>query len=150
MDPLAARRSHHVQQQALEIGPFRERRKHRVVRCRSPDLQHLDGTSGLMRSGTDQTPEVLQGHCPGAGAREHDGAGSAGLQRQPVHVSIPVSRLLQVASALGQLRRVQDDHVPSITRINVVSQPREQIRVLEADMENFGNDFLNIVKRHFF
>ena len=25
-----------------------------------------------------------------------------------------------------------------------------QMRILEADMDNFGNDFLNIVKRHFF
>ncbi|MCL2325979.1 MAG: MotA/TolQ/ExbB proton channel family protein [Proteobacteria bacterium] len=37
--------------------------------------------------------------------------------------------------------------VPSVMAYNFFSQ---RIKVLQADMESFSNDFLNIVKRHFF
>jgi len=47
-----------------------------------------------------------------------------------------------VATAIGLVAAI-----PAVVAYNWLIG---RIRVLEADMENFGNDFLNIVKRHFF
>ncbi|MCB9526614.1 MAG: protein TolQ [Myxococcales bacterium] len=47
-----------------------------------------------------------------------------------------------IATAIGLVAAI-----PAVMAFNFFVN---KIRVLEADMENFGNDFLNIVKRHFF
>lgn len=47
-----------------------------------------------------------------------------------------------IATAIGLVAAI-----PAVIFYNYFST---RARVLEADMENFGNDFLNIVKRHFF
>lgn len=47
-----------------------------------------------------------------------------------------------IATAIGLVAAI-----PAVMAYNYFVN---KIRVLEADMENFGNDFLNIVKRHFF
>jgi biopolymer transport protein TolQ len=47
-----------------------------------------------------------------------------------------------VATAIGLVAAI-----PAVVAYNWALS---KMRVLEADMENFGNDFLNIVKRHFF
>lgn len=47
-----------------------------------------------------------------------------------------------IATAIGLVAAI-----PAVMAYNFFSS---RIRVLEADMDNFGNDFLNIVKRHFF
>ena len=47
-----------------------------------------------------------------------------------------------IATAIGLVAAI-----PAVVAYNWIIG---RLRVLEADMENFGNDFLNIVKRHFF
>jgi biopolymer transport protein TolQ len=47
-----------------------------------------------------------------------------------------------VATAIGLVAAI-----PAVIFYNHFVQ---KTRVLETDMENFGSDFLNIVKRHFF
>jgi biopolymer transport protein TolQ len=47
-----------------------------------------------------------------------------------------------IATAIGLVAAI-----PAVMAYNFFSS---RIHVLEADMDNFGNDFLNIVKRHFF
>ena len=47
-----------------------------------------------------------------------------------------------IATAIGLVAAI-----PAVMFYNYFTT---RARVLEADMENFGNDFLNIVKRHFF
>ena len=47
-----------------------------------------------------------------------------------------------VATAIGLVAAI-----PAVVAYNWLLS---RMRVLEADMDNFGNDFLNIVKRHFF
>jgi biopolymer transport protein TolQ len=47
-----------------------------------------------------------------------------------------------IATAIGLVAAI-----PAVVAYNWALS---RMRILEADMENFGNDFLNIVKRHFF
>ena len=56
-------------------------------------------------------------------------------------VSGPIAEAL-IATAIGLLAAI-----PSVMAYNFFNQ---KIKVLQADMESFSNDFLNIVKRHFF
>ena len=56
-------------------------------------------------------------------------------------VAGPIAEAL-IATAIGLLAAI-----PSVMAYNFFNQ---KIKVLQADMESFSNDFLNIVKRHFF
>jgi len=56
-------------------------------------------------------------------------------------VAGPIAEAL-IATAIGLLAAI-----PSVMAYNFFNQ---RIKVLQADMESFSNDFLNIVKRHFF
>lgn len=56
-------------------------------------------------------------------------------------VSGPIAEAL-IATAIGLLAAI-----PSVMAYNFFNQ---KIKVLQADMESFSNDFLNIVKRNFF
>lgn len=56
-------------------------------------------------------------------------------------VSGPIAEAL-IATAIGLIAAI-----PSVMAFNFFNQ---KIKVLQADMESFSNDFLNIVKRHFF
>ena len=56
-------------------------------------------------------------------------------------VAGPIAEAL-IATAIGLLAAI-----PSVMAYNFFNQ---KIKVLHADMESFSNDFLNIVKRHFF
>ena len=56
-------------------------------------------------------------------------------------VAGPIAEAL-IATAIGLLAAI-----PSVMAYNYFNQ---KIKVLHADMESFSNDFLNIVKRHFF
>lgn len=56
-------------------------------------------------------------------------------------VAGPIAEAL-IATAIGLLAAI-----PSVMAYNYFSQ---RIKVLSAEMDNFSNDFLNIVKRHFF
>ena len=47
-----------------------------------------------------------------------------------------------IATAIGLVAAI-----PAVVAYNFFLS---KSRVLEADMENFGNEFLNIIKRHFF
>jgi biopolymer transport protein TolQ len=63
--------------------------------------------------------------------------GDMGIQT----VAGPIAEAL-IATAIGLLAAI-----PSVMAYNFFNQ---KIKVLQADMESFSNDFLNIVKRHFF
>lgn len=63
--------------------------------------------------------------------------GEMGIQT----VAGPIAEAL-IATAIGLLAAI-----PSVMAYNFFNQ---KIKVLQADMESFSNDFLNIVKRHFF
>lgn len=56
-------------------------------------------------------------------------------------VAGPIAEAL-IATAIGLVAAI-----PSVMAYNYFNQ---KIKVLQADMESFSNDFLNIVKRHFF
>jgi len=56
-------------------------------------------------------------------------------------VAGPIAEAL-IATAIGLLAAI-----PSVMAFNYFTQ---KIKVLSAEMDNFSNDFLNIVKRHFF
>ena len=56
-------------------------------------------------------------------------------------VAGPIAEAL-IATAIGLVAAI-----PSVMAYNYFNQ---KIKVLHADMESFSNDFLNIVKRHFF
>ncbi|MGN1073265.1 MAG: protein TolQ [Bradymonadia bacterium] len=56
-------------------------------------------------------------------------------------VAGPIAEAL-IATAIGLLAAI-----PSVMAYNFFNQ---KIKVLQSDMESFSNDFLNIVKRHFF
>ena len=56
-------------------------------------------------------------------------------------VAGPIAEAL-IATAIGLLAAI-----PSVMAYNYFNQ---KIKVLQSDMESFSNDFLNIVKRHFF
>lgn len=64
-------------------------------------------------------------------------SGDMGIQT----VAGPIAEAL-IATAIGLLAAI-----PSVMAYNFFNQ---KIKVLQADMESFSNDFLNIVKRHFF
>ena len=64
-------------------------------------------------------------------------AGNASLATVAPHIAEAL-----IATAIGLVAAI-----PAVVAYNYFSS---RVRVLESDMENFSNDFLNICKRHFF
>lgn len=109
-------------------------------RASTAELTHLESMTSVLASVASAAPFVgLLGTVWGIMGAFHEIylMGNANLAT----VSKPISEAL-IATALGLFAAI-----PAVVAYNHFAA---RIRVLEAEMENFSIDFLNIIRRHFF
>jgi len=111
-----------------------------LKRATNAELAHLEETVPFLATTAAAAPFVgLFGTVWGILGAFHDitAAGNASLTT----VARPISEAL-IATAVGLFAAI-----PAVVAYNYFAS---RIRTLENEMTNFGADFLNIVKRHFF
>lgn len=111
-----------------------------LKRAINAELAQLEESTSFLATTAAASPFVgLLGTVWGIMGAFHDitVAGNASLAT----VAAPISEAL-IATAVGLFAAI-----PAVVAFNYFAS---KIRMLENDMQNFGADFLNIVKRHFF
>lgn len=111
-----------------------------LKRAINAELAQLEESTSFLATTAAASPFVgLLGTVWGIMGAFHDitVAGNASLAT----VAAPISEAL-IATAVGLFAAI-----PAVVAFNYFAS---RIRMLENDMQNFGADFLNIVKRHFF